>query len=105
MDGVPRQGTGGQGDYLEHAGGLILATARGVFGIDDTADGVLRWTSRLPARMTGMTCRLWHFGHLWHFGLEGGQYWVDPGGGKGLVEFTRDGNSRRFEVTGRVVLG
>ncbi len=76
MDGVPRQGTGGQGDYLEHAGGLILATARGIFGIDDTADGVLQWTPRFPARITGMVSRFWHFGHLWQFGFKGGEYWA-----------------------------
>ena len=104
MDGVPRQGTGGQGDYLEHAGGLILATARGIFGIDDTADGTLRWTPWFPEQLSGMTAHYWHFGHPWQFGYEKGKFWVDPQGGRGAVTLKLDGKTETLQVTRRQIL-
>ena len=60
MQGNIQTGTSGGRDYLEHAGGLLLATGRGLWGIDDTTDGTLVWkpsSSRAHQRASTVLAR------------------------------------------------
>ncbi len=86
MDGNMQAGTNGKGDYLEHAGGLLLAAGRGILGIDDTADGTLVWRPWLPQGTTRVSIPYWRHGRYWTFGYEDDRYWIDPAGGQGTVQ-------------------
>jgi hypothetical protein len=94
MEGNIQAGTAGGRDYLEHAGGLLLAAGRGIWGIDDTDEGQLVWRPFLPPGTTRASVPYWHGGHCWSFGYEDGRWWVDPGQGSGTVRFVRDGRER-----------
>jgi len=85
MAGNAQHGTGGENDYLEHAGGFIYAAGRGLAGIDDTDDGTLTWEPRLSEAVSELSFPYWHRGHCWRFGFQNGRYWVDPGSSEGTV--------------------
>jgi hypothetical protein len=101
MKGNIQEGTSGGRDYLEHAGGLLLATGRGLWGIDDTANGTLAWKPWLPPGVSNVCLPYWHQGHCWLFGYENGQYWIDPQGGKEDVRITINGKDQIVPVSGR----
>jgi hypothetical protein len=103
MQGHIRKGTQGGRDYLEHAGGLLLAAGRGLWGIDDTADGTLVWRPWLPPGADNVCLPCWHMGHCWKFGYENGACWIDPQGGQGRVHFILAGKEQVVDVTGRRV--
>ncbi len=99
MKGNRPKGTEHNGDYLEHAGGLILATVRGIFGIDDTWDGNLRWEPHFPEQLSGMSAHYWHHGFCWEFSYKNEKYQIDPHGGTGTIAFTLNGKTEVFEIT------
>ena len=72
MQGNIQEGTQGGRDYLEHAGGLLLAAGRGLWGIDDTVDGTLVWKPWLAPGATSVCLPYWHRGRCWTFGYDGG---------------------------------
>jgi len=105
MQGNIQEGTSGGRDYLEHAGGLLLAAGRGLWGIDDTIDGTLVWKPSLPPETRRVLIPYWHRGHLWRFGYENGKYWIDPGTGKGTVRFVLGDRPSVYFISGnRTVL-
>jgi len=103
MDGNIQEGTQGGRDYLEHAGGLLLAGGRGLWGIDDTVDGTLIWRPWLPPGTGSVCLPYWHRGHCWLFGYENNQYWVDPQGGQGNIRFVLDSKDVTVPISGRRV--
>ena len=99
MQGKP-SGTYCASDYLEHAGGLLLATGRGLLGIDDTAAGTLVWKPRLPRQAVRVALPYWHLGHCWRFGYNDGAYWIDPAGAHGTVTFQLGEKQKQLTLTG-----
>ncbi len=104
MQGKPRFGTGGANDYLEHAGGLLLATGRGLMGLSDSVDGNLRWEPRLPKNVDRAEYPYWHKGHCWLFGYENGKFWIDPRGGRGTVQVRIGGKAQQKTVDGEKIV-
>jgi hypothetical protein len=100
MEGSVQEGTSGGRDYLEHAGGLLLAVGRGLWGIEDTWDGTLVWKPCLPEEGSNRSMPYWHQGHCWTFSCENGDYWVDPGSGKGTVRFVLGNRQRVHAISG-----
>lgn len=89
MQGKPQRGTGGEGDYLEHAGGFLWCVGAGLFGIDDAVDGTLVWTPRLPDTVVKAVVPFWRHGRCWEFGCNAGQYWIDPHGAQETIKVVR----------------
>jgi hypothetical protein len=103
MEGNMQAGTNGKGDYLEHAGGLLLAAGRGILGIDDTGDGTLVWRPWLPQGTSKVSMPYWRRGRCWTFGYEDGRYWIDPAGGHETVRFVLNGKQRAISLSGKRV--
>ena len=103
MHGKPRRGTGGAGDYLEHAGGYLWCVGAGLFGIDDSKTGVLTWTPRVPSEIPAASTPLWHMGTCWEFGWDAESLWIDPNGAEGTVQLVRDGSSIPLLLKGKRV--
>ncbi len=103
MQGNIQPGTQGGRDYLEHAGGLLLAAGRGLWGIDDTADGTLVWKPWLPPSAERVSVPYRHRGSCWTFGYDDGHYWIDPQEGQGTVRFILGDRQETISVSGRRV--
>lgn len=73
MDGEPSFGTGGQGDYLEHAGGFLWAVATTMFGVDSDDADLLRCRPALPVDGGAARLPLWRHGRLVILHAEGGR--------------------------------
>jgi hypothetical protein len=103
MEGKAQRGTSGQGNYLEHAGGLLWCTAKGLFGVDDTIDGTINWTPRIPASIKEASMPFWHFGNCWKFGCDEKNYWIDPGKAVEKVRVTLNGKSEEIQLDGKKI--
>jgi hypothetical protein len=101
MDGIPRHGTGGQGNYLEHAGGFLWCVGKGLFGIDDFDDGSLVWSPRIPDTVGDASGCHWHMGHAIRYGCTPDAFWLDPGQAQGAVRFTRGSVDTTFDLRGK----
>jgi hypothetical protein len=104
MDGIMREGTSGGRDYLEHAGGLLLAAGRGIWGIDDTADGSIVWKPFRPPEAKKVSLPFWYKGRRWTFGYEDGGYWIDPDGARETVKVIFQGKAESVQVDGKRVV-
>lgn len=101
MEGRAQKGTSGQGNYLEHAGGLLWCTAKGLFGVDDTFDGTITWNPRIPASIKEASMPFWHLGSCWKFGCDAKNYWIDPGKAVENVRFSSNGVSKELQLEGK----
>lgn len=99
MKGKPQEGTGGAGNYLEHAGGFLWCVGRGMFGIDD-ADGTLTWTPRFPVEITEAKTPFWYMDKCWEFGCDADTYWFDPHSAHAEVRLVLDGEQSVVQVKG-----
>ncbi len=103
MEGNIQEGTQGGRDYLEHAGGLLLATGRGLWGIDDTVVGTLTWRPWRPPAAGRVCLPYWHKGRCWTFGCENNEYWIDPQSATESVKVVLNGRERLIPLSGRPV--
>lgn len=103
MDGTPRGGTGGQGDYLEHAGGFLWCVGMGLMGIGDF-DGTLTWVPRVPAAITETSGFFWHLGHRVRFGCDADSFWLEPGSSKSRLRFVQGSTEEVRQLNGERVV-
>lgn len=103
MQGNPRRGTNGGNNYLEHAGGYLWCTGKGLFGIDDAQDGKLTWTPRFPTEIKTASAPFWHNGVCWEFGCDSESYWIDPHGASGEVHVTMDSRTASVQTKGEKI--
>ena len=101
MEGKAQKGTSGQGNYLEHAGGLLWCAAKGLFGVDDTFDGTIAWNPRIPESITEASMPFWHLGNCWKFGCDEKNYWIDPGKAVAKVRFSINGQPKELQLNGK----
>jgi hypothetical protein len=101
MEGRAQKGTSGQGNYLEHAGGLLMCAAKGLFGVDDTFDGTITWNPRIPASIKEASMPFWHLGNCWKFGCTETSYWIDPGKAVEKIGFQRNGRREELQLDGK----
>jgi hypothetical protein len=101
MDGKIQRGTNGQGNYLEHAGGFLWCTGKGLFGIDDTSDGNITWNLRMPDFVRQASMPYWHMGNCWKFGCDEKNYWIDPGMAKEEIRLIRNGETTKTQLDGK----
>jgi hypothetical protein len=103
MEGKAQKGTSGQGNYLEHAGGLLWCIAKGLFGVDDTFDGTITWNSRIPESIKKASMPFWHLGNCWKFGCDEKNYWIDPGQAVEKVRLSINGKPKEFQLDGKKI--
>lgn len=103
MHGKPQEGTGGAGDYLEHAAGLLYCLGRGVMGLDDEGGDVITWRPQLAQSITTLKTPFWREGRCWRFMYEEGRFAIDPQGGHGEVQVVLDDKQVRVSLAGERV--
>lgn len=103
MDGKIQRGTNGQGNYLEHAGGFLWCTGKGLFGIDDTSDGIITWNLRMPGFINKASMPYWHMGNCWKFGCDEKNYWINPGTANEKIRLIRNGETKELHLDGKLI--
>lgn len=101
MEGNIQRGTNGQGDYLEHAGGLLWCVGKGMFGVDDTQDGTLVWRPRIPAVIRKASTPYWRMGQCWELGCDDDAYWIDPGAAHEEILIVLNGDEQTVRLEGK----
>jgi hypothetical protein len=104
MQGRPQYGTGGSGDYLEHAGGLLYCLGRGIMGLDDTVGGPIHWRPQLAGAIDSLEVPFWRNGLCWRFSFRQGQYLIDPGGDSGEVQLELRGKKSLLRVERKPII-